>query len=241
VRITKRIAKRVAMLVRQSLLLLAPAFVLSACRRGSNASPPVPVPVERAAASRAPEPARRAPPPGPRPEYVGTLDPAVSAADLDSLWAHQIIVPVEGIARKAVRDTYNAARATRAHMALDITAPKSTPVLAADDHIIGRLFSGAIGGIVIYATDPSGKFVYYYAHLERYRRGLAVGDRVAKGSLIGYVGTTGNAQPNAPHLHFQVMKRGAGAWWDGPPINPFTLLAPDKPAPEKRVPDNGKD
>ena len=229
------------MLVRRLSLLLAPAFVVSACRRGPNASPTVPVPAESPAASRLPAPVRRAPPPGPRPDYVGTLDPAISPADLDSLWAHQIIVPVEGIARKAVRDTYNAARANRAHMALDITAPKSTPVLAADDHIIGRLFSGPIGGTVIYATDPSGKFVYYYAHLDRYRRGLAVGDRVAKGSLIGYVGTTGNAQPNAPHLHFQVMKRGAGAWWDGPPINPFTLLAPDKPAPDKRVPDNSKD
>ena len=141
------------MLVRPSLLLLAPAFVLSACRRGSNASPPVPLPVESAAVSRAPEPARRAPPPSPRPEYVGTLDPAVSAADLDSLWAHQIIVPVEGIARKALRDTYNAARANRAHMALDITAPKSTPVLAADDHIIGLVYTGGGKG----ATFATGK------------------------------------------------------------------------------------
>jgi peptidoglycan LD-endopeptidase LytH len=236
-----RIVKRIAMLVRRWSLLLAPAITVSACRRGPNAAPAAPAPAESPAASRVPAPVRRGPPPGPRPDYVGALDPAVSTADLDSLWAHQIIVPVEGITRKAVRDTYNAARANRAHMALDITAPKSTPVLAADDHIIGRLFSGPIGGTVIYATDPSGKFVYYYAHLDRYRRGLAVGDRVAKGSLIGYVGTTGNAQPNAPHLHFQVMKRGAGAWWDGPPINPFTLLAPDKPAPDKRVPANSKD
>lgn len=188
---------------------------------------------------------RRAPA-GPRPEYVGKLDSAVTTADLDSIWAHQIIVPVEGVSRKALRDTYSAPRTNRPHLALDISAPKSTPVLAADDHIIGRLFSGALGGIVIYATDPSGKYVFYYAHLDRYRRGLAVGDRVAKGSLIGYVGTTGNAQANAPHLHFQLMKRGAGAWWDGPPINPFTLFAPDKPAPDKpatdkRTPDFDRD
>jgi murein DD-endopeptidase MepM/ murein hydrolase activator NlpD len=70
--------------------------------------------------------------------------------------------------------------------------------------------------------------VYYYAHLARYRKGLAVGDRVAKGSVIGYVGTTGNAPPDTPHLHFQVMKRAAGrAWWDGPAINPFSFFALD--------------
>jgi peptidoglycan LD-endopeptidase LytH len=227
---------RFNMLAWRLTLLLAPAFVVSACRRGPNASPPAPSPAVRPAVNRAPAPVRRAPPPGPRPAYVGTLDSAVTTADLDSLWAHQIIMPVEGIARRALRDNFSAARGTRAHAALDIPAPKATPVLAADDHIIGRLFNGPIGGIVIYATDPSGKFVYYYAHLDRYRRGLAVGDKVAKGSLIGYVGTTGNASPNAPHLHFQVMKRGAGAWWDGPTINPFTLFAPEKPAQDKRAP-----
>jgi murein DD-endopeptidase MepM/ murein hydrolase activator NlpD len=101
-------------------------------------------------------------------------------------------------------------------------------VLAAADHVVGRLFEGPVGGIVIYAYDEDGHFVYYYAHLERYRRGLAIGDRVAKGSVIGYVGTTGNAPANTPHLHFQVMKRGRGrAWWDGPPINPHSFFALD--------------
>ena len=147
-------------------------------------------------------------------------------ADLDALWARQIIVPVEGISRRSLRDDYTAVRPKGIHGALDIVAPRSAPVLAADDCIIGRLFSGPIGGIVIYAYDDAQRFVYYYAHLERYRRGLAVGDRVAKGSVIGYVGTTGNAPPGTPHLHFQVMKRGAGrAWWDGPPINPFSFFA----------------
>ena len=94
--------------------------------------------------------------------------------------------------------------------------------------LVGRLLTGPVGGIVIYATDPTNRFVYYFAHLERYRRGLAVGDRVAKGSLIGYVGTTGNAPRNAPHLHFQVMKRESGpVWWDGPTINPLPFFASD--------------
>jgi murein DD-endopeptidase MepM/ murein hydrolase activator NlpD len=208
-------------------LLLAPAVVLAACSRGPSAPPPATAARPAPAASRTPVVAKRAPPPGPRPKYIGPLDTAVTGADLDSLWAHQIIVPVEGIARRALRDTYNAKRAGRIHAALDIAAPKTTPVLAADDHVIGRLITGPVGGIAIYATDPSRQFVFYYAHLDRYRRGLAVGDRVAKGSLIGYVGTTGNASPSAPHLHFQVMKRGTGAWWDGPTINPFAFFAAD--------------
>jgi len=114
------------------------------------------------------------------------------------------------------------------HGAIDIRADRFTAVLAAADCVIGRMFTGPVGGIVIYASDPDGPFVYYYAHLDRYRAGLAVGDRVAKGTVIGYVGTTGNASPEAPHLHFQVMKRGSGrAWWDGPPINPIFFFAFD--------------
>jgi murein DD-endopeptidase MepM/ murein hydrolase activator NlpD len=215
-------------------LLLAPAFVLAACSRGPSAPPPG-TPPRPAAEPRAPVAAKRAPPPGPRPKYIGTLDSAVTGADLDSLWAHQIAVPVETITRRTLADNYNAQRTGRIHAALDIMAPKSTPVLAADDHVIGRLVTGPVGGIAIYATDPSGQFVFYYAHLDRYRRGLAVGDRVAKGSLIGYVGTTGNASPTAPHLHFQVMKRGLRAWWDGPSINPFAFFAPDE-TPAKGLP-----
>ena len=118
--------------------------------------------------------------------------------------------------------------ATRIHGALDLLAPRYTPVLAADDCVIGRLVTGPVGGIVIYASDPNGRFVYYYAHSSGIGAGLAVGDRVAKGSVIGYVGTTGNAPPDTPHLHFQIMKRGAGrAWWDGPPINPLFVFRLD--------------
>jgi peptidoglycan LD-endopeptidase LytH len=169
-------------------------------------------------------------PPGPTPSHSGPLGSLVTSDDLDELWARQLRIPVEGITRRTLRDNYTAKRVTGIHGALDIMAPRSTPVIAADDCIIGRLFEGPVGGIVIYAYDLEERFVYYYAHLERYRRGLAVGDRVAKGSVIGYVGSTGNAPADAPHLHFQVMKRGAGrAWWDGVPINPFTFFAPDEP------------
>lgn len=216
------------------------AIALAGCSRGPSVHAPTTaaLPGEAGARDRNDPPVRRAPPPGPRPKYVGALDTAVTAADLDSLWVHQIIVPVEGMLRKSVRDDYGAPRAGRPHRALDLLAPKGTPVLAADDCVIGRLLKGPIGGTVIYATDPSGQFVFYYAHLDRYRRGLAVGDRVAKGSLIGYVGSTGNALPSAPHLHFQIMKRGVGrAWWDGPPINPFSFFSADRsPLPTTKRP-----
>lgn len=166
---------------------------------------------------------------GPTPAHAGPRGEAISEEDLAELWRRQIMIPVEGVSRLTLKDNYTAGRANgRIHGALDILAPRGTPVMAAADHTIGRLFEGPIGGIVIYAYDEAQQFVYYYAHLDRYRRGLAVGDRVAKGSVIGYVGTTGNAPRNTPHLHFQVMKRGRGrAWWDGPPINPFSFFAFD--------------
>lgn len=138
------------------------------------------------------------------------------------------MVPVEGLTRAGLRDDFAARRGDRIHGALDLLAPRFTAVLASDDCVIGRLATGAVGGIFIYAVDPTERFVYYYAHLQRYRKGLAVGDRVAKGSVLGYVGTTGNAPPDTPHLHFQVMKRAAGrTWWDGPAINPLALFAFD--------------
>lgn len=165
---------------------------------------------------------------GPTPAHAGPLDARVGADDLDALWQRQLMVPVEGIPRGTLRDNYAAKRGPGIHGALDIVAPRYTAVVASDDLVIGRLFSGPVGGIVIYAYDAHQRFVYYYAHLQRYRKGLAVGDRVAKGSVIGYVGTTGNAPPNTPHLHFQVMKWVVGrAWWDGPAINPFSFFALD--------------
>jgi murein DD-endopeptidase MepM/ murein hydrolase activator NlpD len=163
---------------------------------------------------------------GRRPEYRSPRDASVSESDLDVLWDRQLMVPVEGISRFALNDDFVSKRdGNRVHGALDLLAPRFTAVLAADDCVIGRLFTGPVGGIVIYATDLSDRFVYYYAHLQRYRRGLAVGDTVAKGTVIGYVGTTGNAPPDTPHLHFQVMKRAAGrVWWDGPAINPLPFF-----------------
>ena len=163
------------------------------------------------------------------PAHIGPRNAAVSDRDLEALWQRQLMVPVAGMTRASLHDDFTAKRGSdRIHGALDIVAARSTSVLAPDDCVIGRMFAGPVGGIVIYATDVTAHFVYYFAHLDGYQNGLAVGDRVAKGTVIGYVGSTGNASADTPHLHFQVMKRGVGrVWWDGPPINPVSFFALD--------------
>ena len=202
--------------------LLLAALGATACASGGATreivAPPPPAP-ER------PPDLRRLPA---TPRHPEPLQRGITEDDLDALWARQLMVPVEGMAVADVTNTYPARRGRRIHGALDLMAPKGTPVLAADDSVIGRLYTSTLGGIVVYAFDPDGRFVYYYAHLDRYRRGLSVGDRVSKGEVIGYVGTTGNAPRSLPHLHFQVMTRGAGrTWWDGPYLNPYPYFAHD--------------
>lgn len=209
------------------LAVISVISILAACGGG-------PVPSSRPEPEPYPSgsPAHEAPPLAPTPAYVGPRDPAVTDADLDALWALRMLLPVRGIARDALQDTFSAGRSNgRTHSALDILAPRGTPVLAATDCIIGRLSSGPVGGIIIYAYDPLQQFVFYYAHLDRYRRGLSVGDRISRGAVIGYVGTSGNAPKDLPHLHFQVMKYVDGrAWWNGPPINPFPYFGPGEPS-----------
>ncbi|MFL5559894.1 MAG: M23 family metallopeptidase, partial [Gemmatimonadaceae bacterium] len=115
---------------------------------------------------------------------------------------------------------------SRSHQALDIPAPRNTPILAAADGRILRKFSSKDGGNMIYATDATEKFILMYAHLERYADGLTDDMPVRQGQVIGYVGTTGNAPPNLPHLHFALARvSDIRDWWKGRPINPFPLLA----------------
>ncbi len=136
------------------------------------------------------------------------------------------MVPVHGVARRKVRDTFIAPRSGgRAHLALDILAKKGTRVLAVDDGFILRISENALGGRAIYTTDPDRRFVFYYAHLDRWVYGLKEGQRVHRGMLLGTVGTTGNAPKDAPHLHFQLMRMASGRqWWAGEPINPIPYL-----------------
>lgn len=134
-------------------------------------------------------------------------------------------IPVEGIAPGALRDMFDQRRGAGRHEALDIPAPRGTPVLAADDGRIAKLFTSVPGGLTIYQFDPGSNYAYYYAHLDRYAEGVREGAAVKSGDLLGYVGTTGNAPPDSPHLHFAIFKLGVErAWWKGTPVNPYPLL-----------------
>jgi len=146
---------------------------------------------------------------------------------LAALRARDLMVPVAGVAPADVPDSYDEVRdgGVRQHHALDIPAPRGTPVVAADDGVVLALRQSPHGGLTVYTTDPDRRFVYYYAHLSGYRRGLRRGAEIARGDVLGYVGTTGNADHDWPHLHFQVMVYPAdGHWWRGAPLDPRSAL-----------------
>jgi len=139
----------------------------------------------------------------------------------DALNARRLMVPVAGVSPDQVPANFRSPRGLgRIHGAVDIPAPRGTPVLSSDAGRVLRLNRNRKGGLTIYATDETERFVYYYAHLDAYGRGLTKGTRLARGQVIGFVGTTGNADRREPHLHFQVMVRRDGRWWSGEPIDP---------------------
>lgn len=144
----------------------------------------------------------------------------------DDLKRRALAMPVEGIRPEQLVDSFSDKRSgTRIHEALDILAPKNTPVKAVEDGTIARLFYSKAGGTTIYQFDPTEQFCYYYAHLERYADGLQEGAKVRKGQVLGYVGTSGNAPKDAPHLHFAVFRLTASKhWWEGTPIDPYPAL-----------------
>ncbi len=153
--------------------------------------------------------------------------PPVTDADLAYLRTRHLLIPVAGVRAAALPNTFDESRAggARRHDAIDILAPRGTPVLSTDDGRVARIDTSANGGLSIYAADPSGRFVYYYAHLDAYRPGLRDGQPLARGETLGFVGTTGNAPPGTPHLHFAISLLGEPSrWWDGTAINPFPLL-----------------
>ena len=209
-----------------ALLLVVVVLVSSACVRRYPEGRPSTRP-ERASA-----PAPRAEP-APDPSRPGVpLATAVRTgrplSDADYLRSRQLLVPVAGVRADRIPDTFKAPRGTdgsRRHEAVDILAPRGTPVVSADDGRVLKLRKNSAGGTTIYATDPAERIIYYYAHLERYREPIHEGMKLAKGDTIGFVGTTGNAPKNVPHLHFQVMRMPAdGRWWGGDPIDPLPML-----------------
>lgn len=155
----------------------------------------------------------------------GTTPASPSTAAL--LESRALAIPVAGIEPRRLRDSFTAGRdGGRTHNAIDIMAGHGTPVVAADSGRILRLSRSNLGGITIYATDPAERLVYYYAHLSAYRDGLAEGMAVARGDTIGFVGSSGNARADEPHLHFQVMVMPAERrnYWNGEPLNPYPAL-----------------
>jgi murein DD-endopeptidase MepM/ murein hydrolase activator NlpD len=173
-----------------------------------------------------------APDPTAAPENAGnsvpSASPAVGPGDLDALRAENLLIPVAGVAAKDLVDSFNDRRGgTRTHNALDIMAARNTPVLSATDGKILKLHNSVAGGLTIYESDPSSKYVMMYGHLDSYRPGLKEGEAVKRGQILGFVGSTGNANPLAPHLHFQVTRNdNLKEWWKGTPVNPFPIFRP---------------
>ena len=138
-----------------------------------------------------------------------------------------LALPVVGIKATDLVDTYDAARGSgRRHDAIDIMAAEGTPVIAAADGTIEKLFNSVRGGTTIYERSADQQWIYYYAHLSAYAPGLAEGQQVKRGQVIGRVGHTGDASPAGPHLHFAINRMAPGErWWNGTAINPYPLLA----------------
>ncbi|GAB3339520.1 M23 family metallopeptidase [Marilutibacter aestuarii] len=186
--------------------------------RGAIAEPPAEGPADPPVS--APPPAQAVVPVTPAP------DVAAEAAIAGEMPAG-LRIPVQGVPARALANTYDDARGEgRRHDAIDIMAPRGTPVVAVADGTVEKLFDSDRGGLTIYQFEPSGRYAYYYAHLDRYAPGLQEGRALRKGEVIGYVGSTGNAAEDAPHLHFAIFRLGPERrWWEGDPVNPYPLLA----------------
>jgi peptidoglycan LD-endopeptidase LytH len=151
----------------------------------------------------------------------------VVSRDLEYLSQRHIMVPVFGADMTKVDDSFTEPRdgGERTHRAIDIMAPRGTPILSADDGKILRMSTNALGGISMYTVDSESRLVYYYAHMDHYNDAMTPGRSIVKGDTLGYVGTTGNAPKDLPHLHFQVMRWPAdGKYWNGDPIDPYEAL-----------------
>jgi murein DD-endopeptidase MepM/ murein hydrolase activator NlpD len=200
-----------------------------------SAPVPVPRPAPPPAGTPLPAPAPTSAPAAPIPSNPPAAVPAPAAgparqpdsAEAADLTRRQLLLPVQGVRPEALEDTFVDARGggARQHEALDILAPRNTPILAVEDGKIAKLFLSKLGGITVYQTDPTTTYIYYYAHLERYADGLKEGDQVRRGQVLGYVGTSGDAPANTPHLHFAIMRLTPEKhWWQGTALDPYPIL-----------------
>ena len=167
--------------------------------------------------------------PAPVAPVVAPAPRGMSEEDAATLRERMLMVPVAGVQPDQLRDTFEEQRGGgRRHRALDILAPRGTPVLAADEGMVLSVRENRLGGKVVFMLDPARRLVYYYAHLDRWAEGLRDGQPLAKGDVIGYVGTTGNAPRDTPHLHFQVMRLDdPKRYWDGLPLDSRPFFAHD--------------
>jgi murein DD-endopeptidase MepM/ murein hydrolase activator NlpD len=167
---------------------------------------------------------------------VATIRPAASGpvaiAEGVEVGPAGLAIPVVGVKPAQLTDTFTQARAggARRHDAIDVMAAEGTPVIAAAPGTVEKLFfSRGGGGITIYVRSPDQRWTYYYAHLSAYEPGLAEGQQVKRGQVIGRLGHTGDANAAGPHLHFAINQMAPGErWWQGTPINPYPLLAGKK-------------
>ena len=194
--------------------------------RSAAASPAAAAPVLGLRGVDPAGPASAQPPtplPGTEPSPAGA---GTTSATLPPPPSQALLLPVSGVQAAQLVDTYTQSRgAGRSHDAIDIVAPRGTPVYAVEDGRVAKLFLSQPGGITVYQFDPSERLAYYYAHLDGYADGIVEGKQLKRGELIGYVGSTGNADPSSPHLHFAIFALGPEKkWWQGTAINPYPLL-----------------
>lgn len=163
-------------------------------------------------------------PTDPKPRATTGTSPGALDA-IEELRDRNLLIPVDGVEDDDLRDTYFDSRDGRLHEALDIMAPRHTPVRAVEDGRVAKLFDSKAGGLTVYVFDAAERFCYYFAHLDRYAAGLKDGQLVRRGEVIGYVGNTGNASATAPHLHFAVFRLTPDRrWWQGEALNPYLIL-----------------
>lgn len=159
---------------------------------------------------------------------VAVDTPSAEAPALSPSASGPLLIPVANVSADQLVDSFADERAggARAHRAIDIMAPAGTPVVAAAPGTVESLFQSDAGGLTIYVRSVDRRTIYYYAHLQGYAAGIEEGQRIARGDHIGFVGSTGNADEDGPHLHFAVMGAAPEAnWWDAATaINPYPLL-----------------
>jgi murein DD-endopeptidase MepM/ murein hydrolase activator NlpD len=188
----------------------------------NSASPsPIPSRTTSPVITQSPE----VPTPEDKPEGIPAPSNVAPLAD-SFIGTLKLIIPVVGVKPDQLIDTFSDARSEgRVHDAIDIPAPAGTPVIAAADGEIIKLFQSERGGTTIYQLSSDRRLVFYYAHLQRYADGLAAGMSVKQGGVIAYVGDTGNAGVGNFHLHFSIsVVADPKRYWEGSNVNPYPVL-----------------